>query len=398
MKQLEIILLGLLVFVLPSLETPKTIFWAFYILAFLVRRYREHGFAFKKQNAITLSVIALFLVSLISTFVNWPITKGLSGAFYTLSYASLFLCLYYGDYTGRQIKAIALVIVAGALVGLGFGLIEFSSGVTSSMGFHSAGVTTQSSIYLGLVIITGFGLMVDGTEKHLLLTLSLYISLFLMGIAILYMGSRGAIFATFISLVVFLFLNHSRRIILISSSLIVATTVTAFILISAYPTNMNKPDKRERFSAERLHKSDNERLENWQIAIRKISTGKDLVWGIGPRNYSTIDPRELGIKLNFLQPTDKLNHAHNLFLTQWVEQGLVGLVAMLTFFTLVLIRLIKKWPYCRETNRQWVWLSGLGGLVIPVIAGSFNTPFYQEHAMLAMILMGAMYAETKRIA
>ncbi|HDH09036.1 MAG TPA: hypothetical protein ENG96_06130, partial [Gammaproteobacteria bacterium] len=300
MKQLEIILLGLLVFVLPSLETPKTIFWAFYILAFLVRRYREHGFAFKKQNAITLSVIALFLVSLISTFVNWPITKGLSGAFYTLSYASLFLCLYYGDYTGRQIKAVALVIVAGALVGLWFGLVEFSSGVTSSMGFHSAGVTTQSSIYLGLVIITGFGLLVDGTEKHLLLTLSLYISLFLMGIAILYMGSRGAIFATFISLVIFLFLNHSRRIILISSSLIVATTVTAFILISTYPTNMNKPDKRERFSAERLHKSDNERLENWQIAIRKISTGKDLVWGIGPRNYSTIDPRELGIKLNFL--------------------------------------------------------------------------------------------------
>ncbi|GBE46328.1 hypothetical protein BMS3Bbin11_01428 [bacterium BMS3Bbin11] len=70
---------------------------------------------------------------------------------------------------------------------------------------------------------------------------------------------------------------------------------------------------------------------------------------------------------------------------------------MFTFFTLVLMRLIKKWPYCRETNRQWVWLSGLGGLVIPVIAGFFNTPFYQEHAMLAMILMGAMYAETKRI-
>ncbi len=28
LKQLEIILLGMLAFVLPSLETPKTLFWA----------------------------------------------------------------------------------------------------------------------------------------------------------------------------------------------------------------------------------------------------------------------------------------------------------------------------------------------------------------------------------
>jgi hypothetical protein len=33
-----------------------------------------------------------------------------------------------------------------------------------------------------------------------------------------------------------------------------------------------------------------------------------------------------------------------------------------------------------------------------VVAGFFNTPFYQEHAMLAMMLMGAMYAETKKVA
>ena len=78
MKQFEIIVLGLLVFVLPSLETPKTLFWAVYVLAFLVRRYREHGFAFEKQNAITLTVVSLFLVSLVSTFTNWPLQSGFS--------------------------------------------------------------------------------------------------------------------------------------------------------------------------------------------------------------------------------------------------------------------------------------------------------------------------------
>lgn len=398
MKQFEIIVLGLLVFVLPSLETPKTLFWAVYVLAFLVRRYREHGFAFEKQNAVTLTVVSLFLVSLVSTFTNWPLQSGLRGAFDTLRYTSLFLCIYYGGYTQRQLKSIVLVMVLGALTGLLFGLIEFTSSVTSSLGFHSAGVTTQSSIYLGLVIIASLGLLVDDTERPLLLTFFLSVSLYLMGIAMLYMGSRGAIFAILVCLTVILFLMHSRRLILISSSLIVAITISAFFLISTYPTNINKPDKRERFSVERFQQSDSERLQNWRIAIEKLSTGKDLVWGIGPKNYRTIDPAELGIESSFYQRTGKLSHAHNLFLTQWVEQGIIGLLAMLIFFSLVFRRLIQYWPYCRGSNRKWVWVSGLGGLVVPVLAGFFNTPFYQEHAMLAMMLMGAMYAETKMVA
>jgi O-antigen ligase len=272
-----------------------------------------------------------------------------------------------------------------------FGLIEFTSSVTSSLGFHSAGVTTQSSIYLGLVIIASLGLLVDDTERPLLVTFFLCVSLYLMGIAMLYMGSRGAIFAVVVCLTAVLLLMHSRRLILISSSLIIAITVSALFLISTYPTNINKPNKRERFSVERFQQSDSERLQNWHIAIKKLSTGKDLVWGIGPKNYRTIDPADLGIESSFYQRTGKLSHAHNLFLTQWVEQGIIGLLAMFVFFGLVFRRLIQRWPLCRDS-------SGLGGLVVPVVAGFFNTPFYQEHAMLAMILLGAMYAETKKLA
>ena len=257
MKQIEIILLSLLAFVLPSLETPKTIFWALYILAFLFRRYQEHGFTFDKPNFITFTAISLFLVSLISTFANWPIETGLRGAFDTLRYLSLFLCVYYGGYTHRQIKTVALVIVLGALAGLLFALIEFSSGVTSSLSFHSAGVTTQSSIYLGIVIILNFGLLMDDSKKPVLLTLFLYASLFLMGVAVLYMGSRGAIFAIIFCLAVLLFLKHDRQTLILLSSLLITVTITAFFIISAYPTNINKSDKKERFSVERFEKSDN---------------------------------------------------------------------------------------------------------------------------------------------
>ena len=392
----EIILLGLFVFVLPSLETPKIIFWAIYMLAFLVRRYREYGFSFNKPDVITISVMSLFLVSLLSTFINWPLDKNFSGSFDTLSYCALFLCLYHGGYTGRQKKSIVLVMISGVLVGLLFGLIEFTSGITSSLGFHSAGVTTQSSIYLGIVIISALGLQADDADYSFLPAVFLSISFFLMGVALLYMGSRGAIFAVLICIILMLLLNRNRRILLTSFALIAAVVSTSYFLINEYPTNINKPDYRERLSVERFQKSDNERLENWHIAIKKISTGKDLIWGIGPRAYQTIDPQTLGIESAFYQRTGEMHHAHNLFLTQWVEQGLMGLLALVAFIFLAMSRMLKSWRYCSENNKQWVWMSGLGALVVPVTAGFFNTPFYQEHAMLAMILMGILFSETKK--
>ena len=396
MIKLELILLGLLVFVLPSLETPKIIFWAMYILTFLIRRYIEHGFSFSKPDGITFSVIALFLVSLLSTFINWPLEKNFSGSFDTLKYSALFLCLYHGNYTSRQMKFVAQVMIFGVLAGLFFGLVEYSSGVTTALSFHSAGGTTQSSIYLGMAIITAFGLMTADSDNTFLNAGIMYISLFLMGVAMLYMGSRGAILAILICYILVLLLIRSRKILLTSVALIAAVVASSYFLIHTYPTNINKPDKRERFSVERFQKSDNERLQNWQIAFKKLSTGNDLVWGIGPKNYSTIDPGELGIESAYYQRKGKLNHAHNLFLTQWIEQGLMGLAAMFVFFGLIITRLKKCWPYCKGNKQQWAWVAGLGGLVVPVIAGFFNTPFYQEHAMLAMILMGTMYAETKK--
>lgn len=89
-----------------------------------------------------------------------------------------------------------------------------------------------------------------------------------------------------------------------------------------------------------------------------------------------------------------MHHAHNLFLTQWVEQGLMGLFAMLAFVFLVTSRLIKSLTYCKDNQQQWLWISGTAALLVPVTAGFFNTPFYQEPAMLAMLLMGALFNQT----
>ena len=396
-KNIELVTLGLFVFMLPSLETPKIIFWALYVLVYLVRRYMAYGLSFKKPDGITASVIALFLVSLISTLVNWPLEKSFSGSFDTLSYCALFLCLYHGGYTDKQVKTLYIVMIAGVLTGLLFGLSEYYSGISSSLSFHSAGVTTQSSIYLGIAIITAYGFLSEDS-RHSFATISLvYLSILLMAVALLYMGSRGSIVAVVTCILLVLFLVHSQRLLLSSAVLTSAVICISYVLIQAYPTNLNKPEYNERFSVERFKKSDNERLENWNIAITTIATGSNIFWGIGPRNYQTIDPQKIGIDSAYYKRTGEMHHAHNLFLTQWVEQGIIGLLALLSFFLLVISRLKSSWANCKEHQQKYVWISALAAVVVPVIAGFFNTPFYQEPAMLAMILMGAMFSHTGKM-
>jgi uncharacterized membrane protein YdcZ (DUF606 family) len=70
---------------------------------------------------------------------------------------------------------------------------------------------------------------------------------------------------------------------------------------------------------------------------------------------------------------------------------------MLYFFLLVFLRIIQTWRTAANHKPGWAWYGGVGGLSVPVIAGMFNTPFYQEHAMLAMLVMGIMFAMANRI-
>jgi hypothetical protein len=45
---------------------------------------------------------------------------------------------------------------------------------------------------------------------------------------------------------------------------------------------------------------------------------------------------------------------------------------------------------------DWSWFAALGALTIPIVGGMVNTPFFQEHAILAMALM-AIYLGSRRV-
>jgi O-antigen ligase len=301
--------------------------------------------------------------------------------------------MYYAGYSGREKWNIALFIIAGAIAGLLYGLLEYVANIVPNMQFHSAGVITQSAIYLGMVIILNVGMLLSAKAQDKDIKIYLWIALIIESIALVYMGSRGGLLAVFMVLVVILLVNIRIKYVAIFALATGVIVIASSALLWVFPQNSMTSGGFKQYSVERFAMADSERMENWKIAAEKIRSGQDLVLGIGPRNYKIIDPAEFGISSAYYKRSGELHHAHNLFLTRIIEQGLAGLTALLLFYILILMMLINSIRMNKGGKLEWYFYAGLAGLTIPVIAGMFNAPFYQEHAMLSMILMG-IYASS----
>jgi O-antigen ligase len=220
-------------------------------------------------------------------------------------------------------------------------------------------------------------------------------ALLLQIIALVYIGSRGSMLAVMLALVFIAFLKLNIGTLMAWFAGLTVSVVLVATLIQIFPDNVFSKDIIKQYSIERIKKSDNQRIGAWKVAFAKLAQGEDLVWGVGPRNYKAINDMEFVRQNEKFSQIKSFGHAHNLFLTQLIEQGIIGLLAMFFFFFLILQKIISIWRAESSHTLGWAWYGGIGGLTVPLIAGLFNTPFYQEHAMLAMIVIGMMFASTE---
>jgi len=380
----------ILLLVLPSIEAPKTIaLVCFTILAaarFLVDRSAPSG----ATDPLEWSLLAVLLASAISTAVNWPIANGLKGLVDTAMYVSGCWCVYRSGWSDRRRTLIAVMIATGVILGLVRGAIDVATGRHHDLQFHSAGVVTQSSIYLGMAVVMVGGILVTSSAADRQLSAGQRFAwsavALLMVAALVLMASRGAILAVMLT---WLFVLAAVR----RPGPIVATFAASAILALAVYATYDRLDHTrlgekisQSLAAFRTGTDDVVRPAMWRIGVERVAQGDSFIFGIGPRNFSAIDLSTLSIKLPADVSGQKLNHAHNLFLNKLVEEGVVGLAAFLSLLGVVAWRLAQD----RREQRpvEWTWCAALGAVVVPVVAGSFNTPWYQEHALLAMILIG----------
>ena len=258
---------------------------------------------------------------------------------------------------------------------------------------HSAGILTQSVMYVSMVFVLALGVFLvrwlprggsvdTGRRRWPWLA-----SLLMMSAALAVMSSRGAFLALALILAgLALLVNRARFWALLTGGVVVV--ITALLTIQLLDGGRITASARDRLNRERFAVSNLEHYEYMRIGMAQVREGGSLWFGIGPRNFRSIDVSRLHfdppLRLSEAQRTS-LGHAHNLFLTKLVEEGIAGLAALVFFFGLVARGLWRAWR--RQEWYDWRWFAAFGALGVPVIAGFVNTPFYQEHAMLAMALM-----------
>jgi O-antigen ligase len=383
----EFVLLCVLLFALPTKEVPKQVAAVLFVLVWAGRRFSLHALSRYRPDLIEMSLLALVAASVASTAINWPLPNGIKGLADTLNYTIVFWCIYRAGYDERQLRILAYVIAFGVLVGLAYGVFELLKGYREYLEFHSAGIVTQSSVYLAIATMAaiGFAWEVHRSRCRRAVRWFWNSSVLVMVCGLFAMGSRNALVAFAMVLLMLLMVLKDRRLWYAAALAIVAAVVLAVSLPSSFQAQRGFTKLKQVLSRESWDLADIERLQIWGVAIAHIKRGEHLVFGVGPRNFQSLDPNAVE-RSERLRKRFKLTHAHQLYLGRLVEEGLFGLGAFLFFVSLAATALFRDW---RAGDWQhWRWIGAFGALLVPCIAGLFNGAFFNEQAILAMALIG----------
>ncbi|MFZ5862148.1 MAG: O-antigen ligase family protein [Nitrospirota bacterium] len=371
-------LLATLLFVLPIVEVPKTVAaWLFIIVSWWSASSRNAG---RRPDAFGWALLGVVTASLASTAINWPFPNKAKGLYDTAVYAVVGWGVYRRGWTDQQARWLAWAAVSGVVVGVAWSAADVVRGSAAVLRLHSVGLYPSSSIYLGVVLMITVALAATHTRWRWWGWTILSGAFFA---ALLLMSSRGGILASVLAVGMWLLLIRPARI-------WVAAVAVAVVSVAVWPNLLQSQPAFQKMAAlvatRHLSDSDMLRVTMWRIGAAQVVRGGSPWFGVGPRNFSSLDPSRLGVERPAATAGVPVIHAHNLFLTKAAEEGLVGLMAMLALFGVVAHRLTRDWLAGRALD--WRWGAAWGALLIPVIGGSFNTPWYQEHALLAMIWFG----------
>ena len=393
----EIFGLYALAITLPLAETPMHAAFILFVIGSLGRRWCLHSW--RRPDVFEWLLLAMAGIALASTVANWPLARGLSGLRNYVTLYVLFWITYRSDYRIDQMRKFFWFLVSAVVVGLLYGLWELQSGASARLEIHSAGVVTQSAIYLGEALFVMLGGYLDknflesGKSRFVILCAIIFsvVCLFIM-------GSRGSLLGVVCGLLFLgVCIKFNKRFFVVTGGILVVLSVLGFFVVMARPeshlltgvTHLISNVGADGVNFEGEQKSDLVRYENWRIGYSYAMHGKHPLLGIGPRNYGSINIEQLPVAASlqtYPGMWTKLNHAHNLFLTKWCEEGLLGLVAFVLFLSgVVWVLLRSRLSACAIT---WYWVAALGSLNVFVVAGSFNSAFNDEFAWLAMIIMG----------
>lgn len=407
LKLLELLFLSLFILALPSLEAPKNIFLAGFILVALWNQFQTNKkLSWSSWDWIFLLFITSSLLSAIFSGIhNGGEWRGFRTILFTTSFGWI---LSRAIYQKNQILMLFLICLCSAFLALVFAWYELNISHTRGLlELHSVGHINHSAIYLTTVIGASTGMLLSLkslTLKNLkCTTLFIFILLLMLGLAS--EASRIATAVSFLTIAILIAAlpknNKIKKhaflslIIFICCLFLFGSNVTKKIIVT-YKGDMTS----EHFKSygEKLL---GERSRIWRTSLEAMQFYPLL--GVGNNNWSKLTPQMIQ---NHVEAQGRVfnsedyalsKHAHSLYLTAWVERGLLGILTTLVMMIFWLKELIDDYKHIKKSKElMYLWSGALSAWMSIFLNGIFNKSFQHENALLALFFLG-LYLIAKKI-
>ena len=406
--KLELTGLYTLAFAMPTLESIKWMGMFLFLVGVVGRKVVENRFSWRRPTGFEIVLLAMGMSAVVSTLVNWPLPNGFSGLERVTSVLLVGWLIYISAYNEKQLKGLLLAIVAGVMVGLVVSGYLLFSGQNPHLEFVSIPNLNRSVIYHVLCLFVMLAIVMDSRRLFSNRLRVIMGICFIIGVGCLFiMASRGALLG-FVGGMILLavFVKQSRKIWLIQSTSILGTIILISVINMTWDNHIfqSKIRKFTRYYyvlkegsdlSGAIGISERVRYDYIRVSWAQITQKGKMFLGSGPGTFKYIDVESLSLEKPLLRYKkkpgwEKPSHAHNEFLTLWVEVGLVGLfchVLFLCYFGSTL------WQHRKRGQRTWQLVAGVGFFATATISGLFNTVLTNEMGWLAMMIVGAAMHE-----
>jgi O-antigen ligase len=386
-KFLELAFLSLFLAFLPSLEAPKNIFLAGYLITALYRQSQLPSSKWSAWDWIFLSlIVSSFLSSLFPFVAGGSEWKGFRGM---LLWVIFGWTLFRSDYNEKEKKFLFIFAILMIIPPLVWGLTEsLILHTKEALQLHSVGHVNHSAIYLCMIFGASLAFLLSQIfvlkKKHTLVCASFSFFLFS---ALVFSQSRGAFGVSILLTFAMVFLsNISLKIKSISAALfsiflINIIFVNPVAVIEKQITNQNNHDALA------------SRDKVWHAAFEVARLNPLL--GIGGGNWKQIKIDQIkssvesrGEIFSAEKFALEFHHPHNIYLSNLVDRGILGFIIFLSFMFIWLITLINSYKKYNQDSKAMLFVMGSFSAWVTIFGiGVVNTTFHHENALLALFFL-----------
>lgn len=177
--------------------------------------------------------------------------------------------------------------------------------------------------------------------------------------------------------------------------LIAVVALISVVAIAVYNIDPYKWESMFRFDE---RNSSSVRLEVYTISLNLLE--ENTLFGIGMGNFPAMYQTEAERILGHMPYELNMLHPHNLFVAAWLNLGLLGFAGLLWVIVLCFKEVwphLKDFAYKKVADRQKLKVIGLSMMVIIIVHGLFDTPFFKNDlALLFWVIVAVCLLPVKK--